>query len=236
MESIHGLLQHQCYLSGFNRVLELYHPLAPAIMDILCLTPFYHFFDEICDFTVNYYHLDDLVGGYRGDYLFQLKDKKLQLTTHDAGNILGILDTGRKIDVSKKGKACFSNPFWHCFFKTAKIPCKEVKTIVKKTMEDPGNSVDPTDIARLWLCLIFSTFLLPTTKMAMRAHLLKYIENLQAITRLNWADLVHSMIFENIETCHPNGYFYGCVAVFNLFLCQRTPLFCPNTPCASYVY
>lgn len=106
-----GLLRHRCYLSGFNRVLELCHTLPPTIMDILCLTPFYHFFEEICDFTINYYHLANLVGHYCGDYLFQLNDKRVQLTARDVGHILGIPDIGWKNDVFEKGEASFSNPF-----------------------------------------------------------------------------------------------------------------------------
>lgn len=39
--------------------------------------------------------------------------------------------------------------------------------------------------------------------MALKERLLKYIENLQATTRLNWAECVYSMIFENIEACLP---------------------------------
>lgn len=74
-------------------------------MDILRLA--LPFFEEICDFTINSYRLDNLVGRYCGDYSFQLKDKRVQLTVSDVGHILGIPNTRQKVDVSKKGDASF---------------------------------------------------------------------------------------------------------------------------------
>lgn len=78
--------------------------------------------------------------------------------------------------------------------------------------------------------------------MAVRGHILTYIDNLHSERNLNWSELIHSMLFENIEACckgvllreetfeKPGTYFFGCAAVMNIFLWERTKLFCQNTP------
>lgn len=104
--------------------------------------------------------------------------------------------------MSDEGDASYATNFWRRYFKCMELPCKEIKNVVKKTMDNTTNLVDPTDLAHLWLCLLFSCFLLPTAKMSLGGRLLKYIENLHITPNLNWADHVHRMIFENIQACH----------------------------------
>lgn len=78
------------------------------------------------------------------------------------------------------------------------------------------------DCLKLWLCLLFTSFLLPTSK------LFHYIERLEDLRLLNWAQLIFEQLFKNIDSAsysvrrregigdRVGEYIHGCVAVLNV--------------------
>lgn len=80
------------------------------------------------------------------------------------------------------------------------IHCKkEVKTILKRECLNWCKTTEEVDdMYRLWIFLLFSTFLFATNKMAMRGELLHYLTNFD---RINWEEHIHAQVIENIEKC-----------------------------------
>lgn len=54
---------------------------------------------------------------------------------------------------------------------------------------------DVDDMCCLWLVLLFSTFLLPSSKMGLNGKVLSYIENLKELHLINWTECVRYLIF-----------------------------------------
>ncbi|KMZ64912.1 hypothetical protein ZOSMA_344G00020 [Zostera marina] len=104
------------------------------------------------------------------------------------------------------------------------------------------------DLCRLWLVLLFSTFLLPSSKMGLNGRVLSYIDNLNELHLINWAECVRYLIFLNMSDCKrvvlkceedkiiSKPYLFGCALVLNIWLRERAILWVKLNPKAVHVY
>lgn len=61
----------------------------------------------------------------------------------------------------------------------------------------------PVDnICGLWLIVLFSSFLMPNSRMEFKGFLLDYFLNLDELHFYNWAGVIRSHIFYNMQKCH----------------------------------
>lgn len=51
--------------------------------------------------------MDDLVGAYVGDYTFDIKGKKIQMTMKEVGEILGLSNKGFSVVMKPKAKPIY---------------------------------------------------------------------------------------------------------------------------------
>ncbi|KMZ65677.1 hypothetical protein ZOSMA_313G00270 [Zostera marina] len=87
-----------------------------------------------------------------------------------------------------------------------------------------NSAVDEDDVVRLYLCLLFSSFLFTNARCTLRRKIISFIEDLDDIRFYNWAGAVRDVTFSNIDYCRTrvlereNGgraapvYMMGCPA------------------------
>ncbi|KMZ74383.1 hypothetical protein ZOSMA_12G00690 [Zostera marina] len=241
------LVQNRCCYSGyFNTYLLVVEKLPIQFYDLVGKIGFGHFLRN-SNISVNSYHLDDLVGRYIGNFVFQLKDKCIQFKINDVSQILGIPSMGKPIIVNNDEDCSHETMFWHKYFGVTQVTSTLVKDVFIRVVSlGHVNEDHVLDCFKLWLCLLFSSFLLPTSKMTIPLRLFYYIENVEEIGKLNWSQLVMDQLFKNMDSAshsvrrrerigdRTGEYIHGCATVLNVFLWERTNLFPPSSP-ANYV-
>ncbi|KMZ66392.1 hypothetical protein ZOSMA_29G00410 [Zostera marina] len=239
----HFLVQNRCCYSGFfNTYLLVVNKLPRQFYELVGKIGFGHFLQN-SNIAVNSYHLDDLVGRYIGNFEFQLKDKVFKFKVNDASQILGIPCVGKAINVTRDEDCSHETQFWHKYFGVTQVTSTLVKDVFVRVVSLGYLDEDHIlDCFKLWLCLLFSSFLLPTSKMTIPLRLFYYIENVDEIGQLNWSQLVMDQLFKNMDSAshsvrrrerigdRAGEYVHGCATVLNVFLWERTNLFPPSSP------
>ncbi|KMZ76173.1 hypothetical protein ZOSMA_105G00010, partial [Zostera marina] len=238
----HFLVQNRCCYSGFiNTYMSVVGKLPADFHHLVSKIGFGQFLQK-SNVVVNSYHLDDLVGRYIGNYAFKLKDKVIIMTIKDVGNILDIPSTGLPIFVGRDDDTSHETRFWKKYFGVKQVTSTLVKEVFLRTVSSSKHDQNfPEDCVRLWLCLLFSSFLIPTSKKTMPLKMFHYLKNLDDIKCLNWSQLIFEQLFRNMNSASHSvrrrerigdrvgEYIHGCVFVLNVFLWERSNLFPPTS-------
>ena len=80
---------------------------------------------------------------------------------------------------------------------------KELRVVINKQ-----NSEDDDIAVKLWIYLLFSTFLMPYSSCAFPSWLLWYIDDLHGLSTFNWALYTSEVILDSLE--HLRSYCLGC--------------------------
>lgn len=72
---------------------------------------------------------------------------------------------------------------------------KKFKQLAKRSFKDPKWD---DDCVHFYMCLMFNTFLFTNTYCNLKSGLLRYIEELHRLKRLDWANAVVQCTLENI--------------------------------------
>ncbi|KMZ68204.1 hypothetical protein ZOSMA_248G00440 [Zostera marina] len=246
---IRGAANSKCCFSGYMNTLQSVRShLTTYFFDKIEATGFSHFLKEV-DIIVNPFHLDDLVGHYIGDGRFAVKNKVLEFSSEDVGKILGIPSAGHPISIGKSDEINFRTTFWKKYFNVTQVTSSIVKDVFKETVVNKKEDEDYVDdCCCLWFCLLLSCFLCPTPRMIVPVKLFHYLERIENICNLNWADLIYTQLFNNMELASYSikrrertgekvgEYIVGCVFVLNVFLWEHTPLFPSSSPQNHFVF
>ncbi|KMZ66264.1 hypothetical protein ZOSMA_2G02750 [Zostera marina] len=238
-----GLIQHKCI---FSRIMSdrIGARLSSTVKIKLMYTPFHHFMDAGA-LVVDSMLLDDICGRYIGESQFSFGAFVLTCSDEDFGKILGLLHTGRKIDLleaSSKGNV----NLWR-FYKQhlhGKILTRQkIGVMFRDLAKNMGNStVDEDDIVRMYLCLLFSGFLFTNARCTLRRKIISFIEDLDDISSYNWAGAVRDVTFSNIDYCQTrvlererggravSVYMMGCPAALMVWALEHTHVAEPGRP------
>ncbi|KMZ59252.1 hypothetical protein ZOSMA_6G01870 [Zostera marina] len=167
---------------------------------------------------------------------------------------LSIPYVGTPVDLSRQSQASNDTPLWQKKRTTmgrpaTAISCKDAITAIQSISKIRCESAeDVDDMCRLWLVLLFSTFLLPSSKMGLNGRFLSYIMNLEELHLINWAECVRYQMFSNMKECKKaviereakksisKPYISGCSIVLNIWLWEHAILWVKPNPNAVYVF
>ncbi|KMZ58953.1 hypothetical protein ZOSMA_71G00240 [Zostera marina] len=188
-----SLIQYRCRIATYITTMKdvIFEK---SVMERILGTPFGHFLDAQ-PMVVNNFQLDDLCGRFVSNYSFALKKKQVRVIVEDVGKIPLIPYRGTPVDLVRANN---DTTLWNKFFEKGRrtkgrcasiITCKDtIATLRIESKKRCASKEEVDDLYRLWLVVLFSKFLLPSSKMGFNGKVLSYIDNLDELLLINWVE------------------------------------------------
>ena len=149
--------------------------------------------------------LNALVSQYNGDRCFSLGENNFEFTVDDFKEILNIPNGDIEIKEMKIDQP--TTDLEKMFPNETRIKRWNIARKLKE-IQDGNLKVDDEMIVKLWICLLFTSFIMPDSTSAIHFCILKCIDNLESIDNFNWATYAHSVIINSMENL--KSYCLGC--------------------------
>ena len=173
------------------------------VVDKIRNTPFSHFWDIPLCKVVNS-DIDTIVSNYVGDHYFLLGSVRYKFSVDDVVDILEIPKGVKELVEVRNYKP--TSQLEKIFKGKTRVKKwdveKELQVVINKE-----NFEDDDIVAKLGICLIFSTFLIPDSSCTFPSWLLQYIDDLQGLLTCNWALYTPEVILDSLE--HLKSYCLG---------------------------
>ena len=157
--------------------------------------------------------LDTIVLNYVGKHYFLLGSVRCKFTLDDVVEILQIPKGSKELVEVKNYKA--TSNFEKLFKDKTKVKKMEVEKELRLVLS--RGKCEEDDIAvKLWICLLFCTFLIPDSSSAFPSWMLRYIDDLEGLSNYNWALYATEVILDSLDNL--KSYCLGCV--WALLVCR----------------
>lgn len=158
-------------------------------------TPFRAYVDIAGHCSFNIILLEEIISSHIGDNCFKLGPKEVLFSVDDVGIILGLPSSGLR--VHHYGSRTKKSRLHDRFGVKTIFDRKKVYSLIQGLV----NSEDRTDIedtVRLWIVLLFCTFVCPRSAHCCPQQMLSYLDDIGRIGEYNWASAVQEITLHNL--------------------------------------
>ena len=129
--------------------------------------------------------------------VFNIKGRTLHFTEQEVALITGLPAKGERVEVLPSLTRRPEGQFFRKYFAARRADIPHIEEMIDK-LSAGELKMEEEDIARMIICLLFSTVLFPHSTRAVHPSLYRYIDDLPRLRSYNWAGAIHKMLVSGI--------------------------------------
>ena len=211
-------IRHHCIVT---KLMEVNKSLSDQCKRQLRTTPFGWFLNLHCNIEASGRMLEIMLATWNADErAFQVGDKLIPFTLYDVALILGLPVTREPIDCNKSHAGGFLvETLLVTHFKTAWPEMTKLATLLTKPSIKVQNKI------RLYIALVLSYFLFPTTNKKVTTNLLLLLDDIPKLGSYTWekavyeylvCDLNSAVASKKVQKNRGNLHIQGCTALLQV--------------------
>jgi hypothetical protein len=180
-------IRHHCIVT---KLMEVNKSLSDQCKRQLRTTPFGRLLNLYCNIEASGRMLEVMLATWNADErAFQVGDKLIPFTLYDVALILGLPVMGEPIDCNKShAGVSLVETLLVTHFKTAWLERTKLVTLLTKP------SIKVSDRVRLYMALVLSYFLFPTTNKKVTTNLLSLLDDIPKLGSYAWGKAVYEYL------------------------------------------
>uniref|UniRef100_A0A2N9FBU3 Aminotransferase-like plant mobile domain-containing protein n=1 Tax=Fagus sylvatica TaxID=28930 RepID=A0A2N9FBU3_FAGSY len=216
-------IRHQC---SVTKLMEVNNTLAEECKSQLQTTPFGWLLNLHCNIEASGRILEVMATRWNADArAFQVGDRLIPFTLYDIALILGLPVRGEPIDLNQSHSGgSMVEKLLDRHLKTTSPDRNKLVTLLTKTSIQVPNRV------RLYIALVFSYFLFPTTSKKVNPSLLPLLDDRANLGTYAWGKAVYDFLVSGLSRAassmqakkgRGNLHIQGCTALLQIWACEH---------------
>uniref|UniRef100_A0A2N9EZ15 Aminotransferase-like plant mobile domain-containing protein n=1 Tax=Fagus sylvatica TaxID=28930 RepID=A0A2N9EZ15_FAGSY len=216
-------IRHQC---SVTKLMEVNNTLAEECKSQLQTTPFGWLLNLHCNIEASGRILEVMATRWNADArAFQVGDRLIPFTLYDVALILGLPVRGEPIDLNQAHSGgSMVEKLLDRHLKTTSPDRNKLVTLLTKTSIQVPNRV------RLYIALVFSYFLFPTTSKKVNPSLLPLLDDRANLGTYAWGKAVYDFLVSGLSRAassmqakkgRGNLHIQGCTALLQIWACEH---------------
>uniref|UniRef100_A0A2N9FW80 Aminotransferase-like plant mobile domain-containing protein n=1 Tax=Fagus sylvatica TaxID=28930 RepID=A0A2N9FW80_FAGSY len=216
-------IRHQC---SVTKLMEVNNSLAEECKSQLQTTPFGWLLNLHCNIEASGRILEVMATRWNADArAFQVGDRLIPFTLYDIALILGLPVRGEPIDLNQSHSGgSMVEKLLDRHLKTTSPDRNKLVTLLTKTSIQVPNRV------RLYIALVFSYFLFPTTSKKVNPSLLPLLDDRANLGTYAWGKAVYDFLVSGLSRAassmqakkgRGNLHIQGCTALLQIWACEH---------------
>uniref|UniRef100_A0A2N9IF65 Aminotransferase-like plant mobile domain-containing protein n=1 Tax=Fagus sylvatica TaxID=28930 RepID=A0A2N9IF65_FAGSY len=216
-------IRHQC---SVTKLMEVNKSLAEECKSQLQTTPFGWLLNLHCNIEASGRILEVMATRWNADArAFQVGDRLIPFTLYDIALILGLPVRGEPIDLNQSHSGgSMVEKLLDRHLKTTSPDRNKLVTLLTKTSIQVPNRV------RLYIALVFSYFLFPTTSKKVNPSLLPLLDDRANLGTYAWGKAVYDFLVSGLSRAassmqakkgRGNLHIQGCTALLQIWACEH---------------
>uniref|UniRef100_A0A2N9EZI3 Ubiquitin-like protease family profile domain-containing protein n=1 Tax=Fagus sylvatica TaxID=28930 RepID=A0A2N9EZI3_FAGSY len=216
-------IRHQC---SVTKLMEVNNTLAEECKSQLQTTPFGWLLNLHCNIEASGRILEVMATRWNADArAFQVGDRLIPFTLYDIALILGLPVRGEPIDLNQAHSGgSMVEKLLDRHLKTTSPDRNKLVTLLTKTSIQVPNRV------RLYIALVFSYFLFPTTSKKVNPSLLPLLDDRANLGTYAWGKAVYDFLVSGLSRAassmqakkgRGNLHIQGCTALLQIWACEH---------------
>lgn len=194
--------QHRCVVLAYKKLVQGIK-ITDSVFALIKKTMFSHFYD-LPPCNISTYDLTRLLNQTTLNNRFYIGNQIFDFQVSDVSDVLSIPNRG--INIDEKNKPTPPTQLLNLFGEDR--PTRWKLESIYDRISKGEIQVDDVLKAQLWLISLFTTVLLPDSTTGIDEMILYYIGDLDKLGDYNWAEYVHRVIFDGVQSSRK--YCIGC--------------------------